>query len=429
MIRFVKRLITHLSVFLLGLFVLSWADFSYADVNRSSLISTRRDDQLILGVCAPIRLGRSSVAMFSKVRAHSMRLDVPWKVVELQKGEYRIPSWMDDWVDSLLAVGGDPLILLEYGNPIYSIEKPDSDDEILAFSKYASFVVNHFRGRVKLYELWNEWNGSTGGSKPGSVKSYLALAKVVVPLLRRVDPDIRVLSQGVSPGGVRGGWLDSFFAQKGHQLFDGVALHPYPFPWRSGRTPEDVFAMVDSIQDSAKQSNNGVMVPFYLTELGWPSSSDTFGDEDNVVAAYLARSVLLAFCRPYIKGSWWYSLSDNGVNRFDKEDNFGLFDFRGVKKKSANAFISAADVLSKADGRCVVERKGDHFTVRLGTNSNNRDIIVKWTWRDFGPTGNVGVEAVVQQSALELGNEGMAPMYDTDLHWEWVPKYSTELAK
>ena len=98
-----------------------------------------------------------------------------WDWVEQKRGVYAISPEADDYVDSLVDNGVEIQIQLMYGNPMYTSpagKKPDqispapgtvhNDDrslysifwppttpeQIEAFSKYVSWTVGHFRGRV-----------------------------------------------------------------------------------------------------------------------------------------------------------------------------------------------------------------------------------------------------------------------------------------
>jgi beta-glucosidase/6-phospho-beta-glucosidase/beta-galactosidase len=52
---------------------------------------------------------------------------------------------------------------LDYGNKFYNDGGyPSTDKEILAFSRYASWTAQRFKGNVKYYEIWNEWTIGTG---------------------------------------------------------------------------------------------------------------------------------------------------------------------------------------------------------------------------------------------------------------------------
>lgn len=143
-----------------------------------------------------------------------------WDWVEREKGKYALPPEVDDYIDSLVEGGIKIQLQLLYGNPLYtppagrlptrirpapaSIHPPDKSlysvywppknpDERTAFLNYAKWVVNHFRGRIQYYALWNEpnygfWNGSAEG--------YGRLLSVFPKSLHEVDATAKIILAG-----------------------------------------------------------------------------------------------------------------------------------------------------------------------------------------------------------------------------------------
>ncbi|MDE2149711.1 MAG: hypothetical protein KGJ55_07755, partial [Gammaproteobacteria bacterium] len=54
-----------------------------------------------------------------KIGFDAIRDDAEWKFVETTKGVYRIPPAWDQFVDSARQRGIEPLLILDYGNPLY----------------------------------------------------------------------------------------------------------------------------------------------------------------------------------------------------------------------------------------------------------------------------------------------------------------------
>jgi len=65
--------------------------------------------------------------------------------------------------------------------------------------------VKSFKGRVKRYEIWNEWDSGCGMSRwgKGRLDDYFRLIKFVYPRLKKIDPEARILVGAVTSGGVR----------------------------------------------------------------------------------------------------------------------------------------------------------------------------------------------------------------------------------
>jgi hypothetical protein len=65
-------------------------------------------------------------------------------------------------------------------------------------------------------------------------------------------------------------------------------------------------------------------VPFYVTEMGWPTHVGKNGTDPELSGSYLARLHLLARTSPSFRGLWWYDFQDDGWKAEYNEDNFGL---------------------------------------------------------------------------------------------------------
>jgi len=65
-------------------------------------------------------------------------------------------------------------------------------------------------------------------------------------------------------------------------------------------------------------------VPFYVTEMGWPTHVGRNGTDPELAGSYLARLYLLARTSASFQGIWWYDFQDDGWKADYNEDNFGL---------------------------------------------------------------------------------------------------------
>ena len=145
-----------------------------------------------------------------------------WDWVEQKRGVYAISPEVDDYVNSLVDNGVNVQVQLLYGNPMYTSPAgrlPDSitpepgsfhnDDRSLfsifwppktpaqidAFIQYVKWTINHFRGRILYYALWNEQD--IGYWNPwGNPEEYGRLLKAFAPAVHETDPTARVIYGG-----------------------------------------------------------------------------------------------------------------------------------------------------------------------------------------------------------------------------------------
>jgi len=300
----------------------------------------------------------------------SVRLDAPWKEIETALGRYAIPGWLDGAVDSARSRGVEPLLILAYGHPLHGGDKPRTPEAIAAFSQYAAFVADHFKGRVRLYDLWNEWDAHTGGTTEGSADDYVALARGAYPAIKAANGDAVVLSGGISSLGLGQGFVERFVALGGLQLVDGVSVHPYNFDRRDASTPEAAIAVLERVHAAMGSSQK----PIYVTEMGYPAYTGKGGLSAEDAALALTRFVLLASTKPYVAGVWWYCLRDQGSDRANKEHNFGVLDNAFAPKPAGQALRAAAMLVtevgrfrdeSRAADRRVGATRADGSTIEL----------------------------------------------------------------
>ena len=286
--------------------------------------------RFVVGVCTHFAQGKgileANLSLVRQAGAGAIRDDMSWSAIERQQGQYAMPEAWDEFVNRALAAGIQPLLMLGYGNRLYdNHDKPRSDEAIEAYTRYAEFVVRHFKGRVRMYEVWNEWDISIGGTTPGTAEDYAKLLKAVYPRVKKIDPGITVLGGCPTSGGIKKGWLDRMLASDVLGSLDAVSIHTYNYSGQGrARTPEAWADFASAAAASVQRQSGGREVPIYVTEMGWPTHTGPRGTPPEQSAAYLARMFLLARTMPYLKGVWWYDFQDDGWKADYNENNFGL---------------------------------------------------------------------------------------------------------
>jgi hypothetical protein len=272
-----------------------------------------------------------------------------WDWVEQKRGVYAAPPGLDDCVDSLVDNGVNIQIQLLYGNPMYtspagrlpdsilpspgSVHNPDrslysvfwppkTPEQITAFANFAKWLVNHFRGRVHFYEIWNEpgdefWNP---GANP---EEYGKLVKAVIPAIHEADPEAKVVFGGLGGTG-REFPRRALAACQCASGIDVFAYHVYPEYGRN-MNPE-------ALDDKAHERES----PRLLREMVrntpgirpdlifWDDESNSIpsweGSDDSVQTKYLPRDLLydrVAGVRTFI---WMLAPGVDG----NEADDFGM---------------------------------------------------------------------------------------------------------
>jgi len=284
----------------------------------------------ILGVGLHVAQGKISAndaQFFMRVaNVNSFRDELYWSHLERRKGMLNIPDSQietDNLFQNGLAHGYTPLLVLDYGNINYGGGLPSSEAAISAFSKYCAFVSARYVGRIGFYEIWNEWNAGMGTKESprlkGSPNGYVELAKSCANEIRKNDPNAKILVGATA--GYDSAWTSTVLKLGLMDIADGFSVHPYVFGHHIGKEPERAVNFVSSL---AAQLEGFGGKPIYITEMGWPTSTDRFGVPEDLSMAYLSRFLLGVMTIPTVKGVWIYELLDGGAVKVNKESNFGL---------------------------------------------------------------------------------------------------------
>jgi hypothetical protein len=141
---------------------------------------------------------------------------VNWHWVEKEKGKLEIDPEADSAITYLTQRGIDIDFVLAFGNRLYTMpdsvrrlpqlwewyfenpRPPTTPKALDAWERYVRFVVRHFRDRVKVFEIWNEWNVPEYWGERPDVEHYLALVRRTVPIIRDESPQARVMLGSVA---------------------------------------------------------------------------------------------------------------------------------------------------------------------------------------------------------------------------------------
>jgi len=155
-----------------------------------------------------------------------------WDWVEHDKERLSLKPEVDAYVDSLVENGAVIELQLLYGNPIYTSPAgvlrsisptpasvhnrdlglysifwpPKTPEQIAAFLRYTKWRVNHFRGCVRYYSLWNEEDASYWNLNPNP-EEYGRLLGEFTKAVRQTDSEAKIVYGGQAT-------LDTEFASR-----------------------------------------------------------------------------------------------------------------------------------------------------------------------------------------------------------------------
>ncbi len=146
----------------------------------------------------------------SRIGIKKIRIQSGWQRTEKEKGVYDF-AWLDSIVDNLLSRGMEPWMCLCYGNEIYTeyakkifggvgCPPVGSDEEMQGWLNYVKATVLHFKGRISLFEVWNEpelaysWKHFEGEvhDRKKAAYEYAAFVSATSKAIKSVRPDAMV---------------------------------------------------------------------------------------------------------------------------------------------------------------------------------------------------------------------------------------------
>lgn len=302
-----------------------------------------------LGVATPLLTNKLnsvdanfSNEMIKKNGFRFVRMDASWRDVEKQKGIYKIPTDWDSVINDQLKKGIEPILILAYGNRFYNNnDKPITDDSIDGFKKYTAFLVKHFEGRVKYYQIWNEWNGSAGPTSPGKTSDYKKLVKEVYPVIKGISPEAKVITGEFSNGAfnkelglTREDFLKDFLTDDMAKYTDIIGIHPYVLYRTPPYNSYSVYlSQINYSMDLVKGNKAFSNKPVFITEIGWSTSDTDKGVSQEKQADFTFNAICDAK-KIGISAVIIYRLQDSKPSlKHPTEPGFGLFDVDWKPKK------------------------------------------------------------------------------------------------
>ncbi len=244
-----------------------------------------------------------------------------WDWVEQKRGVYAVAPEVDDYVDSLVENGVKIQVQLQYGNPMYTGPagvKPDqitpkpggfhNDDrsidsvfwppktpiEIAAFLKYVKWMVNHFRGRIHYYALWNEQD--IGYWNPwGNPEEYGRLLAAFAPAVHETDPQAKVIYGGQADP--TNDWAKRALDEcKCASQIDVFAYHTYP-GYGQNLNPESMDAGAYGVETTIKlrdlvRNYPGIRKDIEFWDDEFNSIPSWKGSDESVQSKYIPRGMI-----------------------------------------------------------------------------------------------------------------------------------------
>jgi hypothetical protein len=274
-----------------------------------------------------------------------------WDWIEKKRGEFSCLPELDDYVDSLVDNGVKVQLQLLYGNPMYTSPAgklpdeitptpasvhnrdmnlysvfwpPKTPEQIAAFVRYTQWMVNHFRGRIHYYALWNEQDGSYWNAD-SSAEEYGRLLGAFVKAVHETDPSAKLVYGGQAT-------LSTDFARTALDAcqcassLDVFAYHTYPGGYSENAPPESMDygafgPLTPTALRAAVRSYPGIRSDIQFWDDEFNALPDIpRGNDETVQAKYVTRGMLYNWSFG-VPTSIWELINDTSSS---EGDNFGI---------------------------------------------------------------------------------------------------------
>lgn len=345
-----------------------------------------------MGVCSLVNYQGNAdriMKLADGVGAEWVRDGYNWEFLEKEKGVLSAENVSDKLLPETAKAHGKKLqMVLGFGNPVYNklfqtsrVIMPEKSNQTYfnAWLNYARFVANRWGDSIDAYSIWNEPNLRAFNKYEVGGDVYAELVKATYPVLKEIDPDAIVTAGALSTSGAD--YLDEMLAAGAGDYMDVLTIHTYRHetngPEVDFRTAWDGF---EAVLDKYNFNKD-----IWLDETGWYTGTAENAKTEEQQAAYAVRSAVL--WEDYLKDNnreghiMWYSLSDSGSDKTDKEQNFGLANSDLVPKKSYNSVKTYNKLMKNLDFESL-DNTGTLYNAKYLNSDTNNAAYVLWSTSD-----------------------------------------------
>lgn len=280
-----------------------------------------------------------------------LRVDLAWPLLEPEPG---LSVWepTDRLVDAARARGIEILAILDY-TPAWAAADPElgltsKPASATEYGHYAGTVAEHFVGRIRHYEIWNEPNGAVFFAPWADPELYAEMLRESYISIKAADADAVVIGGAIGAVGdnentMNGlGFLRRVYEAGGHGYFDALSVHPYSYPGTLVGTETITDGALHMIADMRREmiTHGDGDKQMWATEFGSPTDEGAGITEDRqaeIMTSFIHEWSQLSFAGPM----YVHEIRDRLAGSADPEDNFGVLR-RDFSPKPAYAALTAA---------------------------------------------------------------------------------------
>jgi hypothetical protein len=266
-----------------------------------------------------------------------------WGSIEPQQNNWNFERY-DAMVNNADNAGIKVLGVLAYDNRWIHPDQESHDyvppERLPDFLNYVRRTVEHFKGRVGAWCIWNEPN--TRRFWTGTVDEYVELTRQAAAVIKETDSDVIVLGGAFNRNvtGLPKKMINRLFESGAMENVDAVAFHPYELNINRAKK---LYERFEEIMDQY-----GYKDKIWVTEIGYPTRGwyPTKVSEENFPLSVIKTFTL--FAAGGAKKIFWYQMFDaSNPTKSNSEDFFGLVRSENdYTSKGAEAFRLCALYIS-----------------------------------------------------------------------------------
>jgi Beta-galactosidase len=173
--------------------------------------------------------------------------------------------------------------------------------DVQDWNNFVTDLVSRYKGRIQVYELWNEPQQYF----TGTMAELVTLTQNEYNIIRSIDPGATILSPAMVSYGYP--YLDSYLGAGGPRNIDGVSIHTYPSP--SNDIAETVTTSMTTTILSVMSKHGLTGKRLWDTEGSWGNAQSGAITDASLQSAFVARSHLLQWSAG-IERFYWYAWDD-----------------------------------------------------------------------------------------------------------------------
>ena len=339
-----------------------------------------------------------------------------WNAIEPEKG-----IWKWDMGDELVKNYGKKGIeaqIILWGPPKWAAPDEILKDKTKNYSKnfpadinnwrtYARKIAEHYKGRIRYYEIWNEPD-LTGFSEM-TLDQYAALQKAAYEEIKKADPQAFVMTGGFATLSRHSGLIYQDF-QKDYLLaaknyYDIHAIHEHG--WFDGYKQR-----LDQLFFPLRQETK-TTVPWYSNETAMTS----VGGLEKRQAQTLFKKLLFAWIRGSI-GYTWYDLRNDGYDPAYGEHHFGMVTNDFYPKEVYSVYNMLASNYSKM--KTIADHSQENNVSLFSFGDGTNILIPGWCESFLGETRPMIIKTDAKSAKIIdlMGNEKPAVIRDSLVIYE-----------